>query len=142
MKKWRDVIDYCSSRRKQLITGCDANTHHIPCWSNDINPRQESLVEYLMSSNITILKQGDKSTFMIRNRKEVIDLTLGSDWIGNLMRNRHVSDKPSLSDHRYILFQIGNADITRVTFCDPKRTDRGMLSRNNRYYDKGSYRCN
>jgi hypothetical protein len=25
----RGIIDYCSSRRKQLITGCDANAHHI-----------------------------------------------------------------------------------------------------------------
>jgi hypothetical protein len=28
-----------------------------------------------------------------------------------------------LSDHRYILFQIGNVEITRVTFRDPKKTD-------------------
>jgi hypothetical protein len=49
-------------------------------------------------------------------------LTLGTNWIGNLVRNWHVSDA-SLSDHRYILFQIGNVEITKVTFHDPKRTD-------------------
>jgi hypothetical protein len=33
-----------------------------------------------------------------------------------------VSDEPSLSDHRYIPFQIGNIEITKVTFRDTKRT--------------------
>jgi hypothetical protein len=28
-KELRDVIDYCGSRNKQLIIGCDANAHHI-----------------------------------------------------------------------------------------------------------------
>jgi hypothetical protein len=28
-KEVRDVIDYCGSRNKQLIIGCDANAHHI-----------------------------------------------------------------------------------------------------------------
>jgi hypothetical protein len=28
-KEVRDVTDYCSSRRKQLIIGSDTNAHHI-----------------------------------------------------------------------------------------------------------------
>jgi hypothetical protein len=72
-------------------------------------------VEYLVSSN--------ELTFVISNRREVIDLTLGTNWIENQVRNWHVSDEPSLSDHRYILFQTGNDEITKVTFHDPKRTD-------------------
>jgi hypothetical protein len=28
-KEMRDMIDYCQSRRKQLIIGCDVNAHHI-----------------------------------------------------------------------------------------------------------------
>jgi hypothetical protein len=27
-KDMRDVTDYCHSRKKQLIIGCDANAHH------------------------------------------------------------------------------------------------------------------
>jgi hypothetical protein len=122
-KELRHVTDYCSNRRKQLIIGCDANAHHILWGSNDINPRGESLVEYLMSSNLNILNQGNKPTFVISNGKEAIDLTLGTEWTENLVRNWHVSDEPSLSDHKHILFQIGNIEITRVTFRDPKRTD-------------------
>jgi splicing factor 45 len=28
-KEVKDIIDYCYSRKKQLIIGCDANAHHI-----------------------------------------------------------------------------------------------------------------
>jgi hypothetical protein len=122
-KEWREVIDDCSSSRKQLIIGCDANAHHILWGSMDISPRGESLVEFLVSSNLNILNQGNEPTFMISNRRDITDLTLGSDCIGNLVRKWHVSDEPSLSDHRYILFQIGNVEITKVTCHNPKIMD-------------------
>jgi hypothetical protein len=58
-KELRDVIDYCSSSmRKQLIIGCDANANHILWGSTDTNPRGESFMEYLLSSNLNILNQG------------------------------------------------------------------------------------
>jgi hypothetical protein len=60
---------------------------------------------------------------------EIIDLTLGINEIGNLLSNWHVSDDPSLSDHRYICFQIGNIATTRVTFRDSKRTGSHIKSK-------------
>jgi hypothetical protein len=56
-------------------------------------------------------------------RKEVTDLTLETNKMGNLGSIWHVSDEPSLSDHRYIWFQISNTAITQVIFRDPKRTN-------------------
>jgi splicing factor 45 len=41
-KKVREVIDYCTSRKKQLIIGCDANEHHILWGSTDTNTRGEA----------------------------------------------------------------------------------------------------
>jgi hypothetical protein len=57
-KELRDAVDYCSSRKKQLISGCNANAHHILRGSNNINPRGESPMKYLVSSNHNILNQG------------------------------------------------------------------------------------
>jgi hypothetical protein len=48
-------------------------------------------------------------------------LTLGTNKIGNPVSNLHVSDEPSLSDNRYICFQISNIIINQFTFRDPKR---------------------
>ncbi|PNF41013.1 hypothetical protein B7P43_G08809 [Cryptotermes secundus] len=72
------------------------NVYHTLWGSTDINPREECLMEYLVSSNLNILHQGNEPTFVICNGQEVIDLTLGTNKIGNLISNWHVSDEPSL----------------------------------------------
>jgi hypothetical protein len=118
----RDIIDHCQSRKKQLIIRCDANAHHIMWGNTGTNPRGESLMEYLVSSNFNILNRSNEPTFVVRNRKEVIDLTLGTNKIGDLVSNWHVSDELSLSYHRYICLQIGNITINYVTFRNPNRT--------------------
>jgi hypothetical protein len=44
-------------------------------------------MEYLVSTNLDILHNGNKPTFVISNRKEVIDLILETDKIGDLVTN-------------------------------------------------------
>jgi hypothetical protein len=118
----RDINEHCQSRKKQLIVGCDANAHHILWGSTGTNPRGDSLMEFLVSLNLNILNRGNEPTFIVRNRKEVIDLTLGTIKIGDLVSNWQVSYEPSLSDHRYICFQISNITTNYVAFRNPKRT--------------------
>ena len=50
-------------------------------------------------------------------------MTLGTDKIGDLVTNWHVSDEISLSDHRHIVFQVGDLEVTRLTYHNPKRTN-------------------
>jgi hypothetical protein len=111
-KEVKDITDYCYSRKKQLIE-CDADAHHTLWGSTGVNPSGESLMEHLVSSNLNILSHSIEPTFVVSNRKEVIDLTLGTNKIANLVCNWHVSDETSLSDHRYICFQMGNISIKR-----------------------------
>jgi hypothetical protein len=113
------VISHCEIRGKQLITACNATAHHILWGSTDINTRGGSLEQYLVSFNLDNLKQGSTPTFVINDRKEVTELKLGT----NVMIGCHEPDKPTLSDHRYILFQIGNVKVEKVTFHDPRRND-------------------
>jgi hypothetical protein len=119
----RHIINYCHSWKKELLIGCDANAHHTLWGSTGTNPRGESLMEFWVSSNLYILNHGTEPTFVVCNRKEVIDLTLGTNKILNLESNWHVSDEPSLSDHRYICFQIGNILINQVTLRNSRRTN-------------------
>jgi hypothetical protein len=118
----RDIIEHCQSRKNQLVVGCDANAHHILWGSTGTNPRCDSLMEFLVSSNLNILNRGNEPTFVVRNWKEVVVLTLGTNKIGDLVSNWHVSDEPSLSDHGYISFQIGKITANYITFRNPKRT--------------------
>jgi hypothetical protein len=80
-------------------------------------------MEYLVSSNLNILNHGNEPIFVVRNRQEDIDLTLGTNRIGDLVSNWQISDDPSLSDHRYICFQIYNIKVERSTYRNPKRTN-------------------
>jgi hypothetical protein len=77
-------------------------------------------MEYLVSTNLNI---PNKPTFVISNRKELIDLTLRTDKIGDLVTNWHVSYEICLSVHRYIVCQVGDLKVTRVTYCNPNRTN-------------------
>jgi hypothetical protein len=91
--------------------------------STGTNPRVERLMDFLVSSNLNILNHGNESTFVVCNRKEVIDLTLGTNKIVNMVNNWHISHESSLSDHRYIYFQIGNISIYQVTFRNHTTTN-------------------
>jgi hypothetical protein len=99
-KELRDTTDYRHSRKKQLFIRCDANAHHTLWGSTGSHPGQETLMEFLVSSNLNIHNHGNEPTFVVCNRREVIDLTLGTNKIINLVSNWHLSDEPSLSDHR------------------------------------------
>jgi len=80
-------------------------------------------MEYLVRSNLNAVNQGNDPTFVISKRKEVRDLTLRTDKIWDLVTNWHVSDEPSLSDHRYRVSQVGDLEVTRSTYHNPKRTN-------------------
>jgi hypothetical protein len=63
-------------------------------------------MKFLASSKLNVLNHGNIPIFVVCNRKGVIDLTLGTNKIVNLVSNWHVPDEPSLSDHRYIVVPV------------------------------------
>jgi hypothetical protein len=122
-KEVRDIVEHCQIRKKQLIIGCDVNSHHILWGNTEVNPRGECLMEYLVNSNLNILNQSKKPASVVRNRQEVIHLTPGINRIGDLVSNWHVSDDPFLSAHRYIYFQTHNIKVEKSTYRNPQRTN-------------------
>jgi hypothetical protein len=83
-KEVRDITEYCHSWKKQLIIGCNANAHHTLWGNTATNPRRESFVEFIVTSNLNILNNVNEPTFVVCSR-EVIDLTLGTNKIANLV---------------------------------------------------------
>jgi hypothetical protein len=119
-------LPYDSNERpptKQFIIQCDANEHNIFWGSTGRNPRG-----FLVISNLNILNHGNEPSFVVCNRKEVIDLILGTNKMVNLVSNWQVSDEPPISDHRYTCFQIGNISINQVTFRNPRRAFRSHIT--------------
>ncbi|XP_062715533.1 uncharacterized protein LOC134291599 [Aedes albopictus] len=118
---FKQVIAYCTSKGLPLIVGSDA--HHIIWGSSDINLRGSSLMEYLSSTDLALLNIGNRPTFMVSAREEVLDITLCSSRISHELTNWHVSDEESLSDHRYIFFEHLNVTSQTLRFRNPRSTN-------------------
>jgi hypothetical protein len=96
----RDIVKH--SAEEKIILGIDSNAHHTLWGSTDINQRGESLMEYMVSTKLDILNKGNEPTFLNIRRRQVIDVTLGTMLVGNLVSDWHVSSEESFSDHRYM----------------------------------------
>ena len=59
----RTLVDWCRTRGHDVVIGCDANAHHTLWRSTDINTRGESLLNYILSSNLSICNKGNRPTF-------------------------------------------------------------------------------
>ncbi|XP_071652826.1 uncharacterized protein [Temnothorax longispinosus] len=113
---------------RQLVIGCDANGHHIQWGSKDINERGESIMDFILTNNLTVCNRGNMPTFVNKVREEVIDLILTTGEEGLIVEDWRVSLKRSFSDHRRILFRINRAAPTSKPFRNPKRTNWEMFS--------------
>lgn len=97
-----NLVAYAKQRGLQLLLGCDANSHHV-CWgSSNINPRGVSLHDFILGNELTILNRGTEPTFMDSRRQEVLDITVCTKEVADLVEDWRVSDEPSGSDHRQI----------------------------------------
>lgn len=72
------VVEYCKNMNLPLLTGIDTNAHHYAWGSTNINPRGDSLLEFIIATELMILNEGDKPTFVNKIRKEVLDISLCS----------------------------------------------------------------
>jgi hypothetical protein len=66
----------------------------------------------MVSSNLNILNHGNEPTFVTCNRKEVIDLTLGTNKIGNLVIGTYLMSRlyqttDTYAFKRNIMYRVG-----------------------------------
>ncbi|XP_033210895.1 uncharacterized protein LOC117168983 [Belonocnema kinseyi] len=116
------LIQHCEKYRIPLLLGCDANSYHMVWGSTNINDRGRDLIESLAGTDMVILNRGDTARFQIKNRSEVLDLTLCSERLRSRVADWRVSDEESPSDHKYILFQLnlGKPVVSKVR--NPRNT--------------------
>jgi hypothetical protein len=105
---------YVERKNLQLVICCDSNAHHIVWGSTNCNDKGEALVEFLNSSNLEILNQGNEPTFCSGGRLEAIDISLGHFGLLEIITSRDISSKSSLSDHRHILFTLQGSVSVRL----------------------------
>jgi hypothetical protein len=78
-----------------------------------------------MINKLEIINRGKNPTYKHEGlaREEVVDLTLSSSLLKSRIKDWHVSDEPSLSDHRHICFNVNADRITQVPTRIPRKTN-------------------
>jgi hypothetical protein len=117
------LVTGCRAEGTHLIIGCDANSHHTYWGSTNTNNRGESLFNYIMANGLDIMNRGNKPTLVTSNRQKVIDITIATFYVGSFIKNCHVSEEVSCSDHRYIQFTVTGIDRSVEVYRNPRRTD-------------------
>lgn len=80
-------------------------------------------MEYLASSDLEILNQGNSPTFSNGRRNEVIDITLVTQSSISKILNWRVTDDILTSDHRCIQFDLVMDPVLPTPFRNRKTTD-------------------
>jgi dsDNA-specific endonuclease/ATPase MutS2 len=82
----------------------------------------------MMANNVTVVNQGNKLTFITAVRKDVLDVTITTQNIRTLIKKWKVFNRPSISDHQNIDFEINSAIKEDRTFRDSKSTNWAQYS--------------
>jgi hypothetical protein len=98
----KNFVAYASNKGLEPLLGCDVNSHHEVWGSTDVNPRGESLLDFIMCTKLHILNRGREPVFLDSRRQEVFDITLCIRGLTSLVRDLRVSSKPSGLDQRQI----------------------------------------
>lgn len=119
----RKIIKYAKEQQKPLIIGCDTNGHHQMWGSKNNNKRGRNLAEYITTADLITVNEGQTPTFQSANGETIIDVTIASKNIENKISNWQVLGEESLSDHRYITFEISTKTETHAPKHNPRHTD-------------------
>jgi hypothetical protein len=77
-REFEELIRHCEAKDLHLVIWCDSSSHHMVCGSTNCSDRGVALFEFLNSSNLEILNQGNDPTVCNNRQLEVTDITLGS----------------------------------------------------------------
>ncbi|KAH8286814.1 hypothetical protein KR044_003964, partial [Drosophila immigrans] len=119
----RALIQHAQKEGTDLILGCDANAHNTIWGSKDTNERGESLLEFVMLTNLNVCNRGSHPTCRNKNRADVIDLTLATNSDSLSVEDWHVSTECSFSDHYRIVFEVGWSREAKAPFRDPPKAN-------------------
>jgi hypothetical protein len=94
------------AEESHLIVSCDENSHHTSWGSTNTKSRCQSLCNYIMVKGLDIMNRGNRLTFVISNKHEVVGIKIATFYIGNFIKNWLVSEEVTCSEHRHIQFTV------------------------------------
>ncbi|XP_018576790.1 uncharacterized protein LOC108915286 [Anoplophora glabripennis] len=84
----------------------------------------QEVSSYINANSLCISNRGCEPTFVNSRSQTLIDVTITTACISNLIRKWHVADQVPVSDHRLINFDINLSKTPTKLFRDPRGTDK------------------
>ncbi|KMQ89206.1 reverse transcriptase [Lasius niger] len=117
-----EIVAYAKERLDLLLT-CDVNSHHLVWSSTNINPKEESLFNFVMSAELHILNRGTEPTFLDFRKQEILNITLCTGGVVDLVEGWRVSSELSGSDHRQVRFALEQIQKEEKLGRNPRKTN-------------------
>ncbi|XP_011313113.1 uncharacterized protein [Fopius arisanus] len=108
----------------ELQLGCDANSHHQGWGSSNTSTKGDALHDFLIVNNLLLLNREKEPTFMDCRKQEVLDMTICTADLIDLIRDWRVSKERSGSDHGQIRLKLSGRgeSIRRRDPTEPDQT--------------------
>ena len=105
MFKYLDKIhDFAKNNNYDLIIGLDSNAHSTLWSSESNNVRGNSMDEWILQNQLSIMNQGQIPTFVGTRGSTIIDITLTNRT--HLVHDWMVNPNDQMSDHRRLEFSL------------------------------------
>lgn len=119
MREFTDVLANIGQEKASMGTNLvvlgDFNAKAHEWGSPVIDARGEVLVEWMASLDLIAVNAGNAPTFVRKNSKSFINITMVTDSFSNSINDWKVLDRETLSYHQYITFNIqGNTRNRRI----------------------------
>lgn len=102
--------------------------------SSNINKRGEDLIQFLVTIDLMVINKGKKPTFVNSVRKEILDVTLASCGLSEMIHSWRVTDEETFPDHKLIKFSLRGHFPQKQPYRNPRKTNwelfRKLLKRN------------
>lgn len=104
------------NRECAIITG-DFNAKSPQWGMNYTDQRGAAMTDWIAENNLIVVNEGDKPTFQRSNQFSILDLTIVTEDIRTKVHSWQVRDEESLSDHRFIVFEVNETMTSRKRPC-------------------------
>ena len=110
-----DLGDAISQCRDRVIIGGDFNAKSHLWGSSLVNARGRDVENWLAGLDLRIVNRGSVPTCVSPQGTSIVDITMASpDLLGGISGWHVVEDVETLSDHNYIVYDVGNLASPRA----------------------------
>ena len=131
MPKFMSLLEFCRTGGIPLLVGADSNSHSVLWGCEDTNNRGIELEDVIIEHQLIVHNIGSEPTFCTTRAKSIIDITLTNVPAADLLEvtGWRVLEEDSLSDHKYISYQVGRYVPVEKEGRALKKADWGLFQR-------------